>query len=394
MSDESITSILEEKAPETWSDKIPPVSPESLIDAGFHFGHRTSKWDPRMKPYIKDKRNGIHLIDLKQSLRGIITAKHFLRNLTSTGAKVLFVGTKRQAKDIVRDQANRCSQAFMCERWLGGTLTNFATIRRRLTRLDILEKLASSGKLAAMPKKMQSVLNREREKIENNLDGLRNLDRLPAALVVVDVQQEEIAIREARKLEIPVIGIVDSNSNPKNIDIVIPGNDDSVRGLQIVLRALSDACIEGKKLKDSGQGMESKLDIRAFDEAPAKRQDRGRGKRPQRRGGGGRTRHARTAEQKAAVQKSAEEAAKQAEEQSKPSKAPTVRRKPGARKEPQAGAGGGTATSAPSAPPKTEGAKGAPSKEAPAASEAPAKVQKAQTEAPKPSGEGEKKGES
>lgn len=351
MSEETITSILDEKAPATWSDNVPAVSPESLIDSGFHFGHRASKWNPKMKPYIRDKRNGIHIIDLKESLRGVITARHFLRNLTSTGAKVLFVGTKRQAKDIVREQALRGGQAFMCERWLGGTLTNFATIRRRLSRLDVLEKLDTSGKLAAMPKKMQSVLNREKSKITSNLDGLRNLDRLPAALVIVDASQEEIAILEANKLEIPIVAIVDSNSSPDRIDIVIPGNDDSVRGLQIVLKSLADSCIEGRKLHESGQGMASKLDIRAFDEAPAPRKNERGGRRPQRdRGaGGGRTRHARTPDQKAAVQASAEEAAKQAESQSKEEAPPTVRRKPPAKKPDAATAPAAAKTEAPKA---------------------------------------------
>jgi small subunit ribosomal protein S2 len=331
MTEESITAILDEKAPSTWSDQIPPVTPENLIDAGFHFGHRTRQWDPRMKPYIRDKRNGIHVIDLKESLRGIIAARHFLRNLTSTGAKVLFVGTKRQAKDILREQAIRADQAFMCERWLGGTLTNFSTIRKRIGRLEELEKLEATGRMRAMGKKMESVLMREKRKIEANLQGLRKLDRHPAALVLVDASQEEIAILEARKLEIPVVAIVDTNSNPQMVDIVIPGNDDSVRGLQIVLNSLADACIEGRKLHESGQGMELKAEIRAFDEAPAPRQDR-QGRRPQRggeRAGRGRP---RTTEQRAQIKKTAEETAKAAEAQSEKAPAPTVRRKPPARK--------------------------------------------------------------
>ena len=354
MTEESTSSILDEKAPAEWSDSVPAVTPESLIDSGFHFGHRAARWNPKMKPYIKDKRNGIHVIDLKASLRGVITAKHFLRNLTSTGAKVLFVGTKRQAKDIIRQQALRAGQAFMCERWLGGTLTNFSTIRRRLSRLDILEKLHTSGKLAAMPKKMQSVLNREKSKIETNLDGLRNLDRLPACMVVVDASQEEIAILEANKLEIPIIAIVDTNSSPDRIDIVIPGNDDSVRGLQIVLHSLADACIEGRKLHESGQGMQSKLDIRAFDEAPAPKKPERGGRRPQ-RDRGGRTRHPRTAEQKAAVDQSAEEAAKQAEAQNKEAPPPTVRRKPPAKK-PEQKPDAPKAEAAPAEAPKAEAA--------------------------------------
>jgi small subunit ribosomal protein S2 len=334
MSEQAPTSFIDSKAPATWSDNVPAATPESLIDAGFHFGHRASRWDPKMKPFIRDKRNGIHIIDLKESLRGLITARHFLRNLTSTGARVLFVGTKRQAKDIVREQALRSSQAFMCERWLGGTLTNFATIRKRLSRLEALEKLVTTGKLAEMPKKMQSVLNREKGKIESNLDGLRNLQNLPAALIAVDASQEEIAILEAHKLDIPIVAIVDTNSSPDLIDIVIPGNDDSVRGLQIILKSLADACMEGRKLHDSGQGQQAKLDIRAFDDAPSaqKKPDRG-ARRPQReRAGGGRTRSPRSAEQKAAVEATAEAAVKEAEEQKKDAPPPTVRRKPPAKK--------------------------------------------------------------
>jgi small subunit ribosomal protein S2 len=331
MSEASITALLDEKAPETWSDKVPPLTPESLLEAGFHFGHRTRQWDPRMKPFIREKRNGIHIIDLKESLRGIIIARHFLRNLTSAGANVLFVGTKRQAKDILREQARRCSQAFMCERWLGGTLTNFPTIRRRLSRLEALEKLEATGAMARMPKKMQSVLTREKRKILANLDGLRNLNTLPAALVVVDASQESIAVKEARKLEIPVVAIVDSNSNPEGIDIVIPGNDDSVRGLQIVLKSLADACIEGRKLKESGQGMELKAEIRAFDDAPARPKQDKPGRRPQRGERAGRGKP-RSAEQKAKIDAAAEEVAKEAEAQSEKAPAPTVRRKPPAKK--------------------------------------------------------------
>lgn len=336
MTENSAHPIEDVKAPASWSDDVPSVSPESLIDAGFHFGHRTSHWNPRMKPYIRDKRNGIHIIDLKESLRGIITARHFLRNLCSAGGDILFVGCKRQAREIVKKQARDIGQAFMCERWLGGTLTNFQTLRLRLSRLAELEKLEESGKFARLPKKEQSVLGREKKKIDTNLGGLRNLRRLPAALVVVDANAEAIAILEARKLEIPVIAIVDTNSNPEGVDIIIPGNDDSVRGLQIVLKSLADACVEGKKLKNSGQGMEAKFNIRAFDEAPAQRQEKGRGRRP--KGGGTRTRHGGKsvqgrADHSASVNKSADEAVKQAESQKKEDKAPTVRKKPAPKKD-------------------------------------------------------------
>jgi len=341
MADNSLSTLQEEKAPANWADTIPTVSTDSLIEAGFHFGHRTSKWDPRMKNFIKDKRNGIHIIDLKESLRGIITARHFLRNLCSTGANVLFVGTKRQAKDIVREQAQRVGVAFMCERWLGGTLTNFSTIRKRMSRLEHLEGLDKSGAYAKMPKKMQSVVGREKRKIFFNLDGLRGLQRLPACLVIVDAKQEAIAVHEAKKLEIPVIAIVDSNSNPEGVDIVIPGNDDSVRGLQIVLKSLADACAEGKQLHQSGQGIADKVEIRTYDDIPSRAKAERPGRRPQRGGpggGGGRTRHARSDEQKAETEKAAEEAVKTAEAQAdKAAPAPVVRRKPPAKK-PEAGA--------------------------------------------------------
>lgn len=335
MADNRLSTLQDEKAPANWADTVPAVSTESLIEAGFHFGHRTSKWDPRMKNYIRDKRNGIHIIDLKESLRGIITARHFLRNLCSTGANVLFVGTKRQAKDILREQARRAGVAFMCERWLGGTLTNFSTIRKRMSRLEQLEQLETSGAYAKMPKKMQSVVGREKRKIFFNLDGLRGLDRLPACLIIVDAKQEHIAVHEATKLEIPVIAIVDSNTNPEGVDIVIPGNDDSVRGLQIVLKSLADACIEGKQLHQSGQGIADKVEIRTYDEAAPRQKAERPGRRPQRdgRGGGGRTRHARSDEQKAETEKAAEEAVKTAEAQSeKAAPAPAVRRKPPAKK--------------------------------------------------------------
>lgn len=341
----SLTTLQDEKAPANWADTVPPVSTESLIEAGFHFGHRTSKWNPKMKGYIKDKRNGIHIINLREALRGIITARHFLRNLCSTGANVLFVGTKRQAKDILREQAQRAGVAFMCERWLGGTLTNFSTIRKRMSRLEQLEGLDSSGAFAKMPKKMQSVVGREKRKIFFNLDGLRSLDRLPAAMIVVDAKQEKIAIHEAGKLNIPVIAIVDSNSDPDGIDIVIPGNDDSVRGLQIVLKSLADACLEGKQLHQSGQGIAEKVEIRGYDDGPAKPRPDRSARRPQ-RAGGGRTRHTRSDEQKAAMESAAEEAVKTAEAQSEKAPAPVVRRKPPAKK-PEAGG-----TAAPAEAPK------------------------------------------
>jgi len=323
--------------------EVPKLSAESLLEAGFHFGHRTSRWDPRMKPYIRDKKNGIHIIDLKESLRGLIRAKHFLRNLVSTGAKVVFVGTKKQAKDIVRQEADRALQAFVSERWLGGTLTNFPTIRKRLARLEKLEGLETSGALAKMPKKMQAVVNRERRKILSNLEGLRRLDNLPSALVIVDAHMERTAILEARKLGVPVVAIVDTDSNPEFVDIVIPGNDDSVRGIQIVLHALADGCLEGRRLNEQGKGMEMKkgLGIVGYDDAAPKQKDeRGRGgtRMDRRPGGGGTRRRGRSEEESAETEAATKEAVEAAESQAAPAPAPTVRTKPRAQKKPDAAA--------------------------------------------------------
>ena len=324
--------------------EVPKLSAESLLEAGLHFGHRTSRWDPRMKQYIRDKKNGIHIIDLKQSLRGMIRAKHFLRNLVSTGAKVVFVGTKKQAKDIVRAEAERALQAFVSERWLGGTLTNFPTIKRRLSRLEKLEGLESSGALAKMPKKMQAVVNRERKKILNNLEGLRRLDNLPSALVIVDAHMEHTAILEARKLGVPVVAIVDTDSNPEFVDIVIPGNDDSVRGIQIVLHALADGCLEGRRMHEQGKGMEMKkgLGIVGYDDAAPKQRDDRRGTRMGGRGGPGgggtRRRGPRSEEESAETEAATKEAVAAATAQVEPAPAPTVRTKPRAQKKPDAAA--------------------------------------------------------
>jgi small subunit ribosomal protein S2 len=326
--------------------EVPKLSAESLLEAGFHFGHRTSRWDPRMKQYIRDKKNGIHIINLKESLRGLIRAKHFLRNLVSSGAKVVFVGTKKQAKDIVRIEAERCMQAFVSERWLGGTLTNFPTIKKRLSRLEKLESLESTGQLAKMPKKMQAVVNRERRKIFNNLEGLRRLDNLPSALVIVDAHMEHTAILEARKLGMPVVAIVDTDSNPSFVDIVIPGNDDSVRGIHIVLHALADGCLEGRRMHEQGKGMEMKkgLGIVGYDDASPKPRDDRRGPRGGRGGPGGgggggtRRRGPRTEEESAETDAATKEAVEAATAQTEPAPAPTVRTKPRAQKKPDAAA--------------------------------------------------------
>lgn len=221
------------------------VSLEELIEAGVHFGHRVSRWNPKMKPYIFGKRNTIHIINLRETVKGIIRAYRFLSKI-GRREQVLFVGTKRQARRVVKEEAARCSMPYCNERWLGGTLTNYRTIHSRLERLIELEKLEETGEIDNYSKKMISMLMREKKRILRNLEGVRTMEKLPGALVVVDPRREIIAVREARKLGIPVVAFLDTDSDPDNIDIPIPGNDDAIRSIQLVLRTLANAVLEGK----------------------------------------------------------------------------------------------------------------------------------------------------
>ncbi len=222
------------------------VQVQSLIEAGVHFGHRVSRWHPRMKPYIFGKRNLIHIVDIRETIKGLVRACNFLTHLTAQGKDVVFVGTKRQAKSLVQREAQRCGMHYVSERWLGGTLTNYHTIRSRLKRLEELESLEKTGEIESYSKKRISSLRRERRKIARNLEGIRNMKQLPGCLVVVDIRREYIAVREARKMSIPVIGLVDTDCDPRDVDIVIPGNDDAYRAIQQILRVLTEAVIAGR----------------------------------------------------------------------------------------------------------------------------------------------------
>lgn len=222
------------------------VMVRELIDAGVHFGHRVSRWNPKMRPYIYGKRNLIHIIDLRETVRGLIRASRYLTKVASGGSLILFVGTKRQAAETVEAEAARCGMPFVNDRWLGGALTNFRTIRSRLKRLEELETLAESGDLARYSKKMQSSLGREREKIFRNLKGIREMNRLPEALVVVDPRRETIAVKEAQKLGITTIALIDTDCDPDLVDLPIPGNDDSIRSIELVLHRLADSVLEGR----------------------------------------------------------------------------------------------------------------------------------------------------
>ncbi len=224
-----------------------------MLDAGIHFGHRTSRWNPKMQPYIFGKRNTIHVIDIKETLRGLLRAKAFISRVVAEGKDVLFVGTKRQARAIVMAEATRSGMHYVADRWLGGALTNFRTIRSRLARLEELEALEADGKLQQYSKKMISTLTREKRKIKRNLEGIRRMNRLPGALVIVDVRREHIAVKEAKKLNIPTVCLIDTDSDPDFADIPIPGNDDAIRAIELVMHELADAIEEGKRARGAVQ---------------------------------------------------------------------------------------------------------------------------------------------
>ncbi len=219
---------------------------KELIDAGVHFGHRASRWNPKMKPYIYGKRNLIHIIDLKETVRGLLRATKFFNRIASSGGLILFVGTKRQAAETLEEECKRGGMPYVTERWLGGTLTNFRTIRSRLQRLEELETILDGEQGLSYSKKMISTLTRERRKIERNLSGIRSMTRLPEALMVIDPRREHIAVAEARKLGLKVVALLDTDCDPDLIDLPIPGNDDSMRSIDLLIKRLIDAIIEGK----------------------------------------------------------------------------------------------------------------------------------------------------
>ena len=220
-----------------------------LVDSGVHYGHRVSWWNPKMAPYIYGKRNGIHIINVKETVKGLLVAKKFLAQTVSQGRDVLFVGTKRQAKQAIIEQSTRCSMPYVSERWLGGTLTNFRTIRSRLARLEELEALDESGQINTFSKKMITTLTREKRKIKRNLEGIRKMTKLPGAVVAIDCRREHLGLREARKLGITTIGLLDTNCDPDTVDIAIPGNDDAMRTIELCLKELAEAVEQGKASK-------------------------------------------------------------------------------------------------------------------------------------------------
>ncbi|MDX1469141.1 MAG: 30S ribosomal protein S2 [Acidimicrobiia bacterium] len=223
------------------------VTMKQLLEAGVHFGHQTRRWNPKMRPYIYGERNGIHIIDLRQTLSQIGDAMDFVKKLAADGGTVLFVGTKKQAQTAVAEEATRCSQPFVNYRWLGGMLTNFSTIQKRVFYMRELRRMESSGEINELPKKERLKLRRELAKLEQNLGGVAEMQKLPDAVFIVDVNTEATAVREATRLGLPVIALIDSNSDPDGIEYVIPGNDDAIRAASLVAGAIADAVIEGRQ---------------------------------------------------------------------------------------------------------------------------------------------------
>ncbi|MFW6058959.1 MAG: 30S ribosomal protein S2 [Phycisphaeraceae bacterium] len=249
---------------------------KDLVEAGIHFGHRATNWNPKMAPYIFGKRNKIHIIDVKETIKGLLLARKFITQTVASGKDVLFVGTKRQARAILESHVPPTGMHFVTERWLGGTLTNFRTIRDRLKRLEELEALEESGQIDNYSKKMESQIRREKEKIQRNLGGLRNMTKLPGAMVVIDVNHEHNAVREARKLGIPTVCLIDSDSDPDYADIPIPGNDDAMRAIEVVIQSLCAAAAEGKTAR-AQRDMEQQAAQRGGEAAGEPRRRRRRG---------------------------------------------------------------------------------------------------------------------
>lgn len=224
------------------------ITMKQLLEAGVHFGHQTRRWNPKMKPFIFGERNGIHIIDLQQTIKYFEIAYEFVVNLVAQGGKILFVGTKKQAQETIKEEAQRCGMFYVNHRWLGGTLTNFRTIRQSVEKLKRIESWFEDGTIERFPKKERLKLERLKNKLERNLAGIKDMESLPQALYIVDPVREEIAVKEARKLGIPIVAIVDTNCDPDLIDYIIPGNDDAIRAIKLITSKIADACLEGLEI--------------------------------------------------------------------------------------------------------------------------------------------------
>ena len=235
------------------------INMKELLEAGVHFGHQTRRWNPKMKPYIFGSRNGIHIIDLQKTVNLFGTVYNFIVNTVADGYSILFVGTKKQAHDSIIEESERCGMFYVVNRWLGGTLTNFQTIRKSIARLKELESMIEDGSIHRYTKKEALQMNKELVKLEKNLGGIKNMDELPGAVFIVDPKREYIAIKEAKKLGIPVIAIADTNCDPDDIDYIIPGNDDAIRAVRLICAKIADACIEGHSLAEEKLKAEAQM---------------------------------------------------------------------------------------------------------------------------------------
>ncbi len=223
------------------------ITMKQLLEGGVHFGHQTRRWNPKMKGYIFTDRNGIYIIDLEQTIKKVEDAYNFVRDISLKGGNILFVGTKKQAKDAIKEEAERCNMFYINNRWLGGTMTNFKTIRSRIQRLKELEEMAENGTFEVLPKKEVAKLHLEMEKLQTNLGGIKEMNQLPDALFVVDIKKEHLAVAEANRLGIPVVAIVDTNCDPDLVDVVIPGNDDAIRSIKLITATMANAVLEGRQ---------------------------------------------------------------------------------------------------------------------------------------------------
>lgn len=245
------------------------INIRTLLEAGCHFGHQTRRWNPKMKPFIFGARGDIYILDLKQSLVGMDQAYTFVSNVAKNGGSVLFVGTKKQAQEAVADAANRCGMPYVNARWLGGMLTNFVTIRSRVTRMEELEAMEADGRMALLPKKEQILLRKELSKLQLNLNGIRNMKRVPDAIFVIDTNREEIAIREAHRLNIPVVGTLDTNCDPDDVEYGIPANDDAIRSVKLLADFIADAVVPGTGAPVSAEEMAAPAEAEAVPAAEA-----------------------------------------------------------------------------------------------------------------------------
>lgn len=245
------------------------VGMKQLLEAGVHFGHQTRRWNPKMKPFIFGARNGIYIIDLQRTVRLFHTAYQFVVEAASAGESVLFVGTKQQARDTIQEEAQRCGMYFVNQRWLGGMLTNFKTIKIRIDRLKELDAMVEDGSINRFPKKEILLLQNQREKLERNLGGIKEMTRLPGALFVVDTNRENISVLEANRLGIPVVAVVDTNCDPDVIDYLIPGNDDAIRAIRLVTSKIADACVEGRQRYSESQQASVDKELPSYEEVPA-----------------------------------------------------------------------------------------------------------------------------